>query len=138
MTGPNSGSTFGQLHWLTIVVLAVVGLVQPALGMLGVYTTLGRPWTPLVVAALIAVFWVATVVVRHVPHPLLTLVIIGGGYGVLAVVLNRVVWSLAGLGQVSMPAGNMVSIVLSNIIWGALLGLIAVGILRINRTRDRG
>lgn len=137
MTGPNSGSTFGQLHWLTIAVLAVVGLIQPALGMLGVYTTLGRPWTPLAVAALIAVCWVATVVVRRVPRPLLTLVIIGGCYGVLAVALSRAVWGFAGLGQVSMPVGNMVSIVLSNVIWGALLGLIALGILRISGSRDR-
>ncbi|WP_019856191.1 hypothetical protein [Actinopolyspora mortivallis] len=133
MTEPATITPFGRTHWAVIAILAVVGLLQPALGLLGVYGLLGRPWGPLLVALAIAVCWVAVVVVRRVPRPLPTLVLVGGIYGVLAVVLEQVLLLYTGYRTPS--GGAMVSAVLSNLVWGALLGLIALGLIRLRQSR---
>ena len=123
-----------DLRWALILVLAVVGLVRPLLSILGAYGSIERPWGPVLVTILIAAIWVGIVAVGHVPSPILTLAAVGAAYGVLAIVLQQIMWSLFLNGP---PEGaptsaptlmiSWVAIVVTNTIWGTLLGLLAAG-----------
>ncbi|SDK88192.1 hypothetical protein SAMN04487820_11560 [Actinopolyspora mzabensis] len=137
MSTPARNSPFVGLHWGTIVALGILGLIQPALGILRVYETLGRPWSPIVVTVLVAALWVAVVVLRRTARPVLTLTIVGTLYGVLTIVLNWIVRIVLYGSSAPLPGPAIASIVLANLLGGALLGLLALVILRIMSRRGR-
>lgn len=122
-----------------VVALAVVGLIRPLLSIFGAYEALGAgAWTPLVVTALIAALWVGAVLITRAPRPLVTLLAAGASYGVLAVILQQVIWNLLpGGAPVGAPSSgpilvmSWVSIVVTNTVWGVLLGLVALGLRRL-------
>jgi MFS superfamily sulfate permease-like transporter len=122
-----------------ITILAAVGLMRPLLSIAGAYDTLGvGPLGPLIVTAIVAALWVGAVVATRAPNPLVTLVLAGTLYGVFAILLQQVGWNLC-LGDA--PEGapssgpvlamSWVSILITNAIWGALLGLVAAGLGRL-------
>ncbi len=129
----NSTNRRKGLRWGLIFLLAALGLVRPLLSSTGFYDALGGdPWTPILITILIAVVWVGVVVTARAPNPLVTLVLVGGLYGVFAILLQQVIWNL-GLGGVPEDAPSSVpvvvmswaSILVTNAIWGAFLGLLA-------------
>ncbi|SDP74477.1 hypothetical protein SAMN04487905_10865 [Actinopolyspora xinjiangensis] len=134
---PARNSPFVGLHWGTIVVLGALGLIQPVLGVLRVYETLGRPWSPVVVTALVAVVWVAVVVRRREQRPVLTLAIVGTLYGVLTIALNWIVRTVRYGDPTPLPGPAIASVVLANLLGGALLGLLALLILRVMSRQGR-
>ena len=85
-----------------------------------------------VVSILIAAIWVGGVVGTRAPNPIVTLVLVGGLYGVYAILLQQTVWRVF---LESAPEGapssapvlvmSWVSILVTNTIWGAPLGLLA-------------
>ena len=117
-----------NLRWPLIAVLALSGLIRPALSVTGVFE--GRqPWAPLLVTVLIAVAWIAVVVLRRVPSPVLTLLIAGLGYGVAAIALNLVLHLFLESAE-WIPAPGYVAILVWNAGLGAGLGVIALGLQR--------
>ncbi len=90
------------------------------------------------VTILIAAVWVGVVVIRRVPNPLLTLTAAGGAYGVFAILLQQVMWNVF-LGEVPAEAPDSapvlvvswVAIVVTNTLWGAVLGLVTTGLSRL-------
>jgi hypothetical protein len=103
------------------------------LSITGFYDALGgASWTPTLITILIAAVWVGVVVTARASNPLVTLVLVGGLYGVFAILLQQVIWNLI-LGGVpedapsSVPVVVMswVSILVTNAIWGVFLGLLA-------------
>jgi hypothetical protein len=107
--------------------------VRPLLSITGFYDALGGDtWAPALVTILIAAVWVGVVVAARAPNPLVTLVLVGGLYGVFAILLQQVIWNLV-LGSVPegapssvpMVVTSWVSILVTNTIWGAFLGLLA-------------
>jgi hypothetical protein len=113
------------LPWSLIVVLGAIALVRPILSILGIST--GLPWVSILATLGIMAIWIGVIVLRRVPHPFVTLVFVGGMYAVLAMVLN-----VAIQGNFSkLPAIGIVGILVTNLIWGAISGLIAVGIRRL-------
>jgi hypothetical protein len=127
------------LRWTLIFFLAALGLARPLLSITGFYDAVGGdPWAPALVTILIAAVWVGVVVAARAPNPLVTLVLVGGLYGVFAILLQQVIWNLV-LGSVpegapsSVPVMVMswVSILVTNTVWGAFLGLLATGVCRL-------
>ncbi|MGJ7907889.1 hypothetical protein ACOQFL_15575 [Actinopolyspora sp. H202] len=137
MSTPARNSPLVGLPWVTIVALGILGLIQPALGILRVYETLGRPWSPIVVTVLVAAVWVVVVVLRRTARPVLTLTIVGTLYGVLTIALNWIVRIVLYGSSAPLPGPAIASIVLANLLGGALLGLLALVILRIMSRRGR-
>jgi hypothetical protein len=88
-------NTIMNLRWSVIVALTLFGLLGPLLGILGVYENFDGPWAPILVTVLIAAVWVGVVVVQRVPNPLVTLVAVGGMYGVF-VMLFQIIGALLG------------------------------------------
>jgi hypothetical protein len=126
-------------RWNLVVILAVLGLLRPLLSITGVYDFPGEgPWAPVLVATVVSAVWVAVVVVTRSPSPPATLALAGALYGIFAIVLQQIIWNLV-LGGApegtpsSAPVRVMswVSILVSNTVWGAFLGLLAAGVCRL-------
>lgn len=116
-----------RLHWPLIVGLGALALLRPALNMTGLMDGLGLPAAPLLVTALISLAWLLAVVYTRVREPLLTLVFTGLTYGVFAIVISAILSPVL-TGQLSGPATNplaIVAVLITNAIWGALVGLVA-------------
>jgi hypothetical protein len=124
-----------QLRWPLIVLLALSGLIRPALSITGVYDRLGafgHPWAPLLVTVLLAAGWIAVVVWRRVPAPVLTLMLAGLGYGFAAIALNLVLHLFLDSAEWIPPPGY-VAIPAWNALVGAALGAVALGLQRLRR-----
>ncbi|WP_223207859.1 hypothetical protein [Actinopolyspora erythraea] len=91
----------------------------------------------MVVTALVAVVWVAVVVRRGEQRPVLTLTIVGTLYGVLTIALNWIVRTVRYGDPTPLPGPAIASVVLANLLGGALLGLLALLILRVMSRQGR-
>jgi hypothetical protein len=124
-----------QLRWPLIVLLALTGLIRPVLSVAGVYDDLGsfgHPWAPLLVTVLLALAWIAVVVLGRVDAPVLTLTFAGLGYGLAAIALNLVLHLFLESAEWIPPPGY-VAIPVWNALLGAVLGVIALGLQRLRR-----
>jgi hypothetical protein len=128
-----------NLRWNLIVLLAVLDLLRPLLSITGVYDSLGGgPWASGLGTTMIAAVWVGVVVGTRSPSPLATLALAGALYGVFAIVLQQIIWSLVlGGAPEGAPSSapvlvmSWVSILVTNTVWGAFLGLLATGVCRL-------
>ena len=128
-----------HLRWPLIVLLALSGLIRPLLSVAGVYDGLGafgHPWAPLLVTVLVAVAWIAAVVLTRDRAPVLTLTCAGLGYGLAAIVLNLVLHLVLDSAE-WIPAPGYVAIPAWNALLGAALGAVALGLQRLDRRAGR-
>ena len=128
-----------NLRWGLVAALGAVALVRPLLSIAGAYDAMGGGAAgPLAVTAVVAAVWVGVVVATRVPNPLATLAAAGAAYGVLAILLQQVIWNLI-LGGAPAEAPDSapvlvvswVAILVTNTVWGAFLGLVAAGLSRL-------
>ena len=117
-----------RLRWPLIVVLALSGLIRPALSVAGAFDDVGA-WAPVLVTVLLAVAWIAVVVLGRVREPVLTLLFAGLGYGVAAIALNLVLHLFLESAE-WIPAPGYVAILVWNAGLGAVLGVIALALQR--------
>jgi hypothetical protein len=127
-----------NLRWNLIFLLAVLGLARPLLSITGVYSSLGGSTWASALVIMIAAVWVGIAVATCSSSPLATLTLAGALYGVLAIVLQQIIWNLV-LG--SAPEGtpstapvlvmSWASILVTNTVWGTFLGLLAAGVCRL-------
>lgn len=123
-------------QWSLVIVLGALALIRPFLSIVGIMDTLGKPAAPIAITIAISLAWLLVVVLFNARQPLLTLVGAGLVYGVLAIVLGATLGSLTGEGGLAiLNPFAVVSILITNAIWGAVVGLIAFGI---QKARGRG
>ena len=84
--GGRHHATWLELFFDLVFVLAIAELTH--------YLHVGGAVGHVVVTILIAALWVGVVVIGGVPNPLLTLVAVGAMYGVLAILLQQIIWNL--------------------------------------------
>ena len=128
-----------NLRWNLIVLLAVLDLLRPLLSITGVYDSPGGSfWAPVLVTTMVSAVWVGVVVVTPSSSPLAALALAGALYGVFAIVLQQIIWSLVlGGAPEGAPSSapvlvmSWVSILVTNTVWGAFLGLLATGVCRL-------
>lgn len=116
-----------RLHWPLIIGLGALALVWPVLNLTGLMDLLGRPVGPLLVIVLISLVWLGAMLLSKVREPLLTLTATGAIYGLFAILIGALLAPLVD-GQASGPMSHPIAIVmllLTNSIWGALVGLCA-------------
>lgn len=120
------------MNWPLIVLLGVFALVRPILNITGGMDLLGRPVGPVLVTVLVSVVWIAVVVWRRSPRPVLTLTCAGLVYAVLAVVLSAVLSPVLDgelRGPLATPGGiGVVMVLLVNAGWGAVAGVVALAV----------
>lgn len=116
--------------WSLVLALGALALVRPLMSATGVSEAIGSPWSQLGTTVVITVAWIVAVVVARVPRPFLTLVLTGLTYGVLAILLSAVLSPFL-TGELQGPITNpfaMVSVLLTNTLWGAVAGGLALAV----------
>lgn len=119
-----------QLHWPLIIGLGALALIRPLLNITGAMDRLGRPFGPLLMTGLISVAWLVIVVLARVRNPLLTLICTGITYGIFAILLSAILSPIltgALAGPITHPFA-VVSVLITNAIWGGMVGLIGLAI----------
>lgn len=137
-TSPDTAAASGGgLNWLLIIGLGVLALIRPVFSIAGFSDALGKPATPIILTVAISLVWVFAVGLSRVPRPVLTLVLAGVVYAVLAIALSAVLSPLLS-GELQGPLQNpaaVVSVLITNVVWGAVAGLIALSLRRVRARR---
>ncbi|MFD2682484.1 hypothetical protein [Bacillus seohaeanensis] len=116
-----------KLNWKLIIILVVFALVRPVMSMLGISEAIGKPVASIGATIIISFVWIIAVVRARESQPVLTLMLVGIGYAVLAIIISGI-FSPILLGQLQGPLTNMfafVSVFVTNAIWGLIAGVIA-------------
>jgi hypothetical protein len=122
-----------QLPWMLILILALIQLTRPILSTAGFFDDF-RPQGPLIATALIALIWIGVAVVGNVREPVKVLAMAGATYAVIGVAMavflqTFFTWSPKETASIPLLlTAGLISGVVVNVIWGALLGLVATGI----------
>lgn len=125
-----------HLPWRLIAALGAFALLRPFASILGLTDAWGKPATPILLTLVITAVWVAVVVVRRVQRPLLILSLAGACYAVLVIPLSAVL-SLLLSGQLQGPVAMPLAIVpllITNVLWGAVSGVLALGVQQLHRS----
>jgi hypothetical protein len=122
-----------RLPWKLIFILALIHLTRPILSTVGIFDGF-RPLGPIIATAVIALIWISVAVVGNVKEPVRVLAMAGATYAVIGVAMAVFLqafftWSPEETASIPLllTAGLIGGIVV-NVIWGALLGLVATGI----------
>jgi hypothetical protein len=113
------------ISWPLVAGLASMALLWPLTGLTGIGGT-GAP-RALGIVALTAVVWIGVVGFGRVPRPVLTLTMTGLAFGVVALVVSTLVGGI-GPGGDGAPAWTAVPALAMDAGWGALAGVIALGV----------
>jgi hypothetical protein len=122
-----------RLNWPLIAGMGALALIRPFLSVVGVMDLLGKPFGPLFMTAVISLTWLTIAVFGRVRQPVLTLVFTGVAYGLLAIALSAVLSPIL-TGAFQGPLFNrraVVPVLITNAIWGGVVGLAAWGLQRI-------
>ncbi|MCE7990245.1 MAG: hypothetical protein DYG89_54590 [Caldilinea sp. CFX5] len=126
-----------ELQWPLIIGMGALALIRPFLNISGLMDRLGRPAGPLLITLLISVAWLAIVVYVRVDRPILTLLCTGLTYGIFALVISTILSPVL-TGQLAGPITNAfatVSVLITNAIWGGVVGLCAWVLLGLTNPR---
>jgi hypothetical protein len=122
-----------QLPWKLIFILALIQLTRPILSTAGFFDNF-RPQGPIIATAFIALIWIGVAVIGNVREPVKVLAMAGATYAVIGVAMavflqTFFTWSPEETASIPLllTAGLIGGIVV-NVIWGALLGFVAIGI----------
>jgi drug/metabolite transporter (DMT)-like permease len=122
-----------QVPWKLVFILALVQLARPILSTAGFFDNF-RPQGPIIATAVIALIWVGVAVIGKVREPVKVLAMAGAAYAVVSVamaVLLQTFFTWSPEETASVPlllTAGLVGGIVTNVIWGALLGVVAIGI----------
>lgn len=122
-----------RLPWKLIFALALVQLTRPILSTAGFFDGF-RPQGPVIATALIALIWVGVAVIGKVREPVIVLALAGATYAVIGVamaVFLQAFFTWRPEETASIPlllTAGLIGGIVVNVIWGAFLGFVAVGI----------
>jgi hypothetical protein len=126
-----------NLKWRLIIPLAVLALIRPLLSMMGIYRNLPGILEPVLATALIVMIWISVVLARKVPNPVITLAATGGVYGIFVPLLQQFMWNFVlEKAPATPPPIAYISIIVTETLWGATVGLIAIGVRRLLFRRE--
>lgn len=133
----NTNSWKNTVNVPLIIGLAVLALVRPLFSIIGLSDALGKPATPIILTVVISVLWILIVGLSRVRNPLLTLVFAGLAYALLSILLSAVLSPILH-GELQGPLTNpfaIVSVLVTNAVWGLITGALALGLQRIRGVR---
>lgn len=128
---------FKRLQWPLVVGLGALALIRPLLNIVTEQVEGVDVAAPILATIGISLVWVAAVGLFRVGQPVLTLVCAGLVYAVLSIVLSGVL-SVTLAGELQGPLARPIAIVpvlLTNAVWGALAGVLALGLQRLRAGR---
>jgi hypothetical protein len=122
-----------RLPWKLIAILALIQLTRPILSTAGLFDGF-RPQGPIIATALIALIWISVAVIGNVREPVKVLAMAGATYAVIGVAMavflqTFFTWSPAETASIPLLlTAGLVGGIVVNVIWGAVLGFVAIGI----------
>ncbi|MFD1717529.1 hypothetical protein [Georgenia deserti] len=122
-----------SVRWSLVLGLGALALARPLARITGVDEVLGTPATAIGLTLLITALWVTLVGIGRVPRPVLTLTLAGVAYAVYSTLLSGILSPLLTgtlQGPLAQPIG-IVAILATNAIWGAVAGVLALGVQRL-------
>ncbi|GIN74582.1 hypothetical protein J14TS2_50570 [Bacillus sp. J14TS2] len=131
-----SNSSNIKLNWKLIAILSLIALVRPIMSMTGISDAIGKPFASLGATIIISIVWIITIIIKRDPHPIQTLLFVGIGYGIFAIILSSI-FSPILTGHLQGPLTNpfaLVSVLVTNAIWGLIAGAIAIVFLKTGMT----
>lgn len=121
-------TSLSRLSWPLVIGLGALALIRPLISIIEFQTRLdGGPIVPIALTIVISVVWILAVGLTRTPSPVVTLVMAGLVYGVLAIVVSAVLSPLLTgelQGPLTAPIG-VVAVLVTNAAWGAAAGAIA-------------
>lgn len=123
------------IGWPYAIGLGLFALVRPIASITRLDDLVGRPALPILLTVAISLVWILVVGLSRVRRPFLTLVAAGAVYAVAATLMSAPL-SLAITGELQGPLTNpfaVVSVLITNLAWGAAAGGIAVLVQRVRR-----
>ncbi|WP_017547538.1 hypothetical protein [Salinicoccus carnicancri] len=117
-----------------VLTLALIALIRPFMSITGISEAIGSG-ASVTATVLISIIWVAATVIRKEARPVLTLVSAGVAYAVFAVIISGVMSPIltgALQGPLTSPFA-IISVLMTNIIWGFATGCIAAILLNLRR-----
>lgn len=129
----SNNNIYETLNWKLIATLSAIALIRPIMSMAGISDAIGKPFASITATIVITIIWILTVVIKKDSQPLLTLLFTGIGYGILAIIMSGI-FSPILTGHLQGPLTNpiaIVSVLVTNAIWGSISGLIASFLLKI-------
>lgn len=121
-------STLSRLSWPLVLGLGALALVRPLMSITGLMDIVGKPLGPWLITALISLAWVVIVLMARVRAPFLTLVLAGLSYGIFAILLSTILSPIL-TGRLQGPILHpiaLVMVLLTNVLWGAAVGMVAL------------
>lgn len=121
------------LNWRLIIVLALIALIRPLMSITGISGVLGKPVASITATLAISIIWIAAVTIKKESQPVTTLIITGIAYAVFAIILSGILSPIF-IGTLQGPLTNpfaIISMFMTNIIWGFITGSIAALLLKI-------
>ncbi len=129
---PNS-HIYKRLNWKLISVLSIIALVRPFMSILGISDAIGKPAASITATILITIVWITAVYIKQDSQPILTLVFVGIGYAILAIIISGILSPIL-TGHLQGPLTNpfaIISVLATNAIWGLITGLITSSLLKV-------
>ncbi|WP_228813191.1 hypothetical protein [Nocardia otitidiscaviarum] len=124
-------TTRRRLNWPFIFGLGALAMTRPLARIVEDRAGIEFPaLTPLLMTLAITVVWIVAVGSSRVREPVLTLVLAGLTYGVLAIVISAV-FSPILLGEFAGPLANPIAIpqvLMVNALWGLIAGVLALAL----------
>lgn len=129
-----------HLSWPLIFVLGLAALSRPLLNIVADQVGWDRPSAiPVVMTVIITALWVSVVGFGRARQPVLTLVLVGLAYGVLATILSGILSPIL-TGELQGPLGNPIAILpmlIINGLWGAGAGVLALLLQRVRGVKHQ-
>jgi hypothetical protein len=122
-----------RLHWPLILGLGALAMIRPLVATIS--STLGGQGSPalsIMLSIAISAAWIGVVGLTRVRHPVLTLVFAALAYAVFSTIFSGIVSPLATgslQGPLAMPP-TIIAVLITNAIWGAITGLLALALQR--------
>jgi hypothetical protein len=121
-----------------IFILALIQLIRPIMSTAGLFDNF-RPQGPIIATALIALIWVGVAVLGNVREPVKVLAMAGAAYAIIGVAMavflqTFFTWSPEETASVPLLlTAGLVGGIVVNVLWGAFLGFVAIGIKKATR-----
>ncbi len=129
----SNSSAYKTLNWGFIAVLSIIALIRPLMSILGISDAIGKPIASITATIVISIVWIIAVYIKQDSQPVLTLIFVGIGYGILAIIISGILSPILA-GHLQGPLTNpfaIVSVLVTNAIWGLITGLIASVLLKV-------
>ncbi|GAB3266649.1 hypothetical protein [Arthrobacter pigmenti] len=125
--------TIKHLHWSLILGLGALALLRPLANIMNISDYFGKGTVALTTTVAISLAWILIVGLSRVNHPVLVLVFSGMAYAVYSTILSGILSPIL-TGELQGPLATPIAIIpilLVNAVWGAVAGLLALGVQRL-------